>query len=83
MSNGYCTAFTNTPDGDVASENIPLGQPGCIGSGGAICSYYYLHDGLGSTMDLVDSTGAVKNTYSYDPWGKSTGVAGNMPNPFR
>jgi len=54
-----------------------------MGSGGAVCTYYYLHDGLGSTIALVDSTGAVKNTYSYDPWGKSTGVTGSVPNPFR
>jgi len=80
---GNRTSFTNTPDGDVVSENIPVGQPGCMGSGGAICTYYYLHDGLGSTVALVDSTGAVKNTYSYGPWGNSTGVTGNVPNPFR
>ncbi len=67
----------------MVSENIPVGQLGCMGAGGAICTYYYLHDGLGSTMALVDSTGAVKNTYSYDPWGNSTGVTGNAPNPFR
>ncbi len=43
-SDGYRTAFTNTPDGDVVSENIPVGRPGCMGSRRAVCIYYYLHD---------------------------------------
>ncbi len=84
-SNGNRTAFTNTPDGDVVSENISVGQLGCMGSGGAICTYYYLHDGLGSTVALVDSTGTVQNRYAYDPWGNAiaAGTTGSVPNPFR
>ncbi len=79
------TAFTNSPRGTVVSENIPVGQPGCLGSGGAVCTYYYLHDGSGSTMALVDSRGTVTNNYSYDPWGKTItgGTNGTVPNPFR
>ncbi len=73
------------PDGDVVSENIAVGYPGCMGSGGAICTYYYLHDGLGSAMALVDSTGAVQNRYAYDPWGNAvaSGATGSAPNPFQ
>ncbi len=66
-SGGNRTAFTNSPRGTVVSENIPVGQPGCMGSGGAVCTYYYLHDGSGSTMALVDSRGTVTNHYAYDP----------------
>lgn len=82
---GNRTAYTNTPDGDVISENIPVGQPGCMGAGGAICTYYYLHDGLGSTMALVDSTGTVQNRYAYDPWGNAiaSGTTGSVPNDFQ
>ncbi len=32
-------------------------------------AYYYLPDGLGSTMALTDAAGAVENTYEYDPFG--------------
>lgn len=50
-----------------------------------MCTYYYLHDGLGSTMALVDSTGTVQNRYAYDPWGNAIagGTTGSVPNPFR
>lgn len=44
-----------------------------------------LHDGLGSAMALVDSTGTVQNRYAYDPWGNAiaSGTSGSVPNPFR
>ena len=32
--------------------------------------YFYQSDGLGSTASLTDATGALKASYSYDPWGK-------------
>jgi len=46
---------------------------------------YYLHDGLGSTMALVDSIGTIQNRYASDPWGKTiaSGTTGSVPNPFR
>jgi RHS repeat-associated protein len=34
--------------------------------------YYHQFDGLGSTTNLTDSTGAQKANYAYDPWGKLT-----------
>jgi RHS repeat-associated protein len=32
--------------------------------------YYYQSDALGSAASLTDATGALKASYSYDPWGK-------------
>jgi RHS repeat-associated protein len=32
--------------------------------------YYYQYDGLGSSTTLTDATGALKASYSYDPWGQ-------------
>ena len=32
--------------------------------------YYYQSDALGSAVGLTDATGALKASYSYDPWGK-------------
>jgi hypothetical protein len=30
---------------------------------------YYMHDGLGSVRQLLDSTGDLETTYAYDPFG--------------
>ena len=32
-------------------------------------SYYYLHNGHGDVVQIVDTSGAIKNTYDYDVWG--------------
>jgi len=71
-SNGD-TTFTALPDGTLLSENIP--------SGTYAGSYYYLTDGAGSVAAVTDSTGAVKDSYSYDPLGNAT-ASGSVPNPF-
>ncbi|MCK6566004.1 MAG: hypothetical protein L6Q80_14840 [Dehalococcoidia bacterium] len=44
-------------------------------------SYYYLADGLGSTMAMVDSTGKVAKSYTYDVYGKPT-ATGALPNEY-
>jgi RHS repeat-associated protein len=44
-------------------------------------SYYYLADGLGSTMAIVDATGAVQKSYTYDIYGKPT-ATGALANEF-
>ena len=31
--------------------------------------YYYLADGLGSTMAVVNASGVVQNSYTYDVYG--------------
>lgn len=77
------TSFTTTPDGDVLSERIPGGSTGCALPGGQWCAYYYLHDGLGSIVNVLDSSGTVQNSYTYDPYGNAYSVTENVPNPFR
>jgi RHS repeat-associated protein len=42
---------------------------------------YYLADGLGSTMAIVNATGTVQNSYAYDVYGKPT-VTGSVANEF-
>ncbi|MGH9252004.1 MAG: RHS repeat domain-containing protein, partial [Acidimicrobiales bacterium] len=44
-------------------------------------TYYFLADGLGSTMAMVDSTGTVQKSYTYDVYGKPT-ATGSLPNEF-
>jgi RHS repeat-associated protein len=47
-------------------------------------AYTYHFDARGSTMALTDSTGAVVNRYSYDPWGNpGTNSVEGVSNPFR
>lgn len=44
---------------------------------------FYQQDALGSVIDLTDETGAIKTTYSYDPFGNTT-VSGEISdNPFQ
>jgi RHS repeat-associated protein len=44
--------------------------------------YYYLSDGLGSTMKTVDSSGNVVNAYEYDIYGAKTSSSGSQSNEF-
>jgi RHS repeat-associated protein len=43
--------------------------------------FYYLADGLGSTMAIVDADGDVENGYTYDVYGEPT-VTGSLTNEF-
>jgi RHS repeat-associated protein len=45
-------------------------------------TYYYLADGLGSTMNTVDASGNVVNSYTYDVYGKKTTSSGSQSNEF-
>jgi RHS repeat-associated protein len=44
-------------------------------------TYYYLADGLGSTMAIVDDAGAAQKSYTYDVYGKPT-ASGGLANEF-
>jgi len=46
-------------------------------------SFYYLADGLGSTMAMVDSTGAVVQTYDYDAFGSVRSSTGTQSTEFQ
>lgn len=50
--------------------------------------YFYLHDRLGSVRMLIDNTAAVKNTYTYNPYGEDitsecTPDAAAVDNPWK
>jgi RHS repeat-associated protein len=59
------TAYITGPNG------LPIEQV----SGSTVL--YYLADGLGSTRGLESTSGAVQDSYSYDPYGKQTVVSGS------
>jgi RHS repeat-associated protein len=52
------------------------GQGVIIYSGGVGTSYFYTRDHLGSTRELVDSSGNIQARYDYDPYGRVTLVQG-------
>ena len=43
---------------------------------------FYLVDGLGSTVGLVDAIGTLTDTYQYDPFGKTDGQTGSTENNY-
>jgi len=45
--------------------------------------YYYLPDGLGSTVALTDGTGAIHTQYTYAPFGETTRTGTVTTNPFQ
>ena len=66
------TFFTRDNTGLLVGERLPGGS-----------RFYSLYDGLGNVVGLTDSTGAVVNTYSYEPYGKIASTAGTTANPWR
>jgi len=46
-------------------------------------TYYYLLDDLGSVLKVVDSSGNVKNSYYYDPFGNSLNKSETVSNPWQ
>jgi RHS repeat-associated protein len=65
------TEWTRTPAGSLISHNV---------SG---TRRYFLNDRLGSIVALTDSTGAVTQTYKYEPYGTLRSSSGSVTNPFR
>jgi RHS repeat-associated protein len=51
-------------------------------SGSMTNSWVPIHDGLGSTVALVDSTGAMSTQYTYDPYGNTTQTGQMSSFPF-
>lgn len=67
---GANTALTRDPAGTLVGERTPTAK------------YYYLFDGLGSVVGMTDQTGALANTYQYDPYGVVVASTGTAPNPW-
>ena len=44
---------------------------------------YYQFDSRGSTVALTDASGAVTDSYAYDPFGKLANSAGSTANPYK
>ena len=61
--------LTRDNTGLLADERLPSGS-----------RFYSLYDGLGNVVALTDSSGAVANTYAYEPYGKTTTSTGTTAN---
>jgi RHS repeat-associated protein len=46
-------------------------------------TYYYIYNGFGDVIQLVDSNGNIVNSYTYDAWGNPTSKQETVSNPFR
>jgi len=73
-STASTTYYTRDTGGTVLGERNPGG-----GSG----NYYFLFDGLGSTVAVTDNAGNIADTYHYDPYGNITSSTGTVVDPFR
>lgn len=65
------TYYTRTNQGQLVNERTTSG------------TYYYLMDDLGSVLKVVDSSGNVKNSYYYDPYGNSLNKNETVSNPWQ
>jgi RHS repeat-associated protein len=45
--------------------------------------YYYLYNGHGDVVQIVDTSGNLVNNYSYDEWGNITSQTEGTSNPFK
>ncbi|WP_375105467.1 hypothetical protein ACDZ28_15930 [Paenibacillus sp. RS8] len=45
--------------------------------------YYYLYNGHGGVVQIIDTSGAVVNSHAYDVWGNITSQKEETPNPFK
>jgi RHS repeat-associated protein len=70
--NPHTTYFTRDNEGTLV---------GARETSGAL--HYYLFDGLGSIVALVNPSGALSDTYAYEPYGKLLSSTGTTEDPFR
>ena len=86
------TQFTWDPSGEglglpVVLDDGPSGEGYLYGAWLSAMKqsgdwYYYLADGLGSTMAVVDGSGVVQTSYQCDVYGEVTGGSGSLSNEF-
>ncbi len=50
---------------------------------GFVEEYYYLYNGHGDVVQMVDRNGNVVNNYTYDEWGNITASSETVSNSFK
>ena len=80
------TSYTIDQDGNVILENgddIIRGHQALAKRTEDGSYYYYIYNGHGDVVMLVDESGNVKNSYAYDAWGKITSETETIPNSIK
>ena len=70
---------------DASGANVTkrfYGQGVKLETGPTAGAYYYTRDHLGSIRELTDGSGNLRARYSYDPFGRTTKVSGDMDADF-
>jgi RHS repeat-associated protein len=62
---------------DASGNTKTLFNPGISVTDNKGNKYFYLWDGHGDVANLIDKDGNIVDAYSYDPFGKTTGVTKN------
>ncbi len=71
-------------DGSVSQRFLTVGLDDELSTTNGDGTKYYLHDGLGSVRNLVDSSETVRNTYDTRAFGQDQGTqTSGVTNPFR
>lgn len=84
MQNGLLGLYSEAENGTTRYyTHIPTGSNQTVSQVVNGAAYYYLTDLRGSVVKMTDATGAVQNTYSYDPYGNNLGTTGTVPNAIR
>jgi RHS repeat-associated protein len=82
--NGVLGVYSDTTAGTATYyTHLPTGTHQVLGETTGTSTYYYLTDLQGSTVDVTDGYGNVKDTYTYDPYGNTITTTGNTPNPWQ
>lgn len=84
FQNGVQGMYSETTSGNSTYYlRLPGGTNQIIGQIVGSTPYYYLTDIRGSTVAMTNGTGAVVNTYSYDPYGKQLTSSGSTANSIK
>ena len=70
-------------DGNITATYAYSPEGGLVSMTRGEDTYYYQTNAHGDVISLTDDTGAVVNTYHYDPWGKVLEADETVPNPIR
>ncbi|WP_438350767.1 RHS repeat domain-containing protein [Paenibacillus sp. FA6] len=92
MTGTVKTQYNYNGNGEVVSESKSNGQKATYIRGDRLLvkkdrttakDYYYLYNGHGDVVQIVDTTGTVVNSYAYDVWGSITNQTEGVTNSFK
>ncbi|WP_245863938.1 RHS repeat-associated core domain-containing protein [Paenibacillus donghaensis] len=91
-TSGVHTQYNYNFNGEVITEEKSNGQKANYVRGDRVLvkkdktaskDYYYLYNGHGDVVQIVDTSGKPVNSYSYDVWGNITNQTEGISNPFK